>query len=455
MSDHDASTTMGVQDRLERLTPAQRALLARRLNLTPRRRSGPPLADAHKRLVAYYVAPPTETSLAAEELRRFVSGRLPAFMVPSSFVALDALPLLPNGKVDRAALSVMRRAPARTPDEPSANVLEAQLMRIWDDLIDVRDIGPDDNFFELGGHSLLVPRLMDIVQRDFGITLPLGVLFQAPTVRQLAEIIRARNPNQSWRSLVAIREGGRRPPLYMVHGLGGEIGYFYNLAGYLHPDQPVYGLQAPAEPFSELEPMATRYLEEVRAHQPHGPYMLGGYCVGGCVAYEMARQLVEAGESVRLLAIIDAATPGTKAVVPPISRRLQRWTSKTPRELVAAVKARAAATARWLAGERSDVVDVGDVPRWYGVPRPFREIATKHFQAARTWIPRPYHGDAWLFRSENDELAKDLGWRPLVQGRLEIEMLRGAHADVLKEPHLEGTARQLSAVVDAIAAADQ
>ena len=200
--------------------------------------------------------------------------------------------------------------------------------------------------------------------------------------------------------------------------------------------------------------MATCYLEEVRAYQPHGPYLLGGYCIGGCVAYEMARQLVEAGESVRLLAIIDAVPPGAKAVVPPFSRRLKRWASKSPRELAAAVKDRASAIAKWLAGERSDVVDVGDVPRWYGVPRPFRDIATKHFRAVRGWLPRPYDGDAWLFRSENDGLARDFGWCALVRGRLEIEMIPGAHADVLKEPHLKDAARQLSAVVDAVAAWD-
>ena len=258
---------VNLEQRLDRLTPDQRVLLKRRLTQDARQRSEEFSGDTDSRLVAYVVANPGVEPPASEDLRRFLSQRLPSHMIPSRFTTLDALPFLPNGKIDRAALAGRREArPTRDAQHATTSKIERQLMLIWSDLLDVLEIGRDDNFFELGGHSLLLPRLVDRIQRDFGFALPLGTVFQAPTVRALAEIIHSSSPTQAWRSLVGIRETGRRPPLYLVHGLGGEIGYFYNLAGYLNPDQPVFGLQAPMEPFSQLEAMAAQYLAEVRRH---------------------------------------------------------------------------------------------------------------------------------------------------------------------------------------------
>jgi thioesterase domain-containing protein/acyl carrier protein len=240
-------------------------------------------------------------------------------MVPSRLIPIDALPLLPNGKIDRQSLIDRAVAAGGSTTAAATNAVEAQLMRIWDDLIDFPEIGRDDNFFELGGHSLLVPRLTDRVQRDFGVSLPIAAVFQAPTIRQLAEVIRQQGPNQVIRCVVAIRESGDRPPLFMIHGLGGEIGYFYNLAEYLDPQQPVYGVQAPPEPFDRIEPMAAHYVKEIRSRYPRGPYFLAGYCVGGCVAYEMAQQLVASGDSVPFLALLDSVMPGPQS----LGRRLE------------------------------------------------------------------------------------------------------------------------------------
>ena len=164
----------------------------------------------------------------------------------------------PAGLPDR-----LREVANEHPCEPAGDAVEAQLMRIFDDLIDVRQIGRDDNFFELGGDSLLVPLLIDRIEGDFGVTLPLGVIFEAPTVRALAAAVTAGNPNSSWQSLVAIREHGCRPPLYLVHGLGGEIDHFYNLVRYLHPEQPVYALQPPPAEQTALEQIAEHYVREI------------------------------------------------------------------------------------------------------------------------------------------------------------------------------------------------
>jgi thioesterase domain-containing protein len=236
-----------------------------------------------------------------------------------------------------------------------------------------------------------------------------------------------------------------------VHGLGGEIGYFYNLAGYLSPDQPVFGLQSPMEPFAELEPMVSHYLGEVRRRQPHGPYLIGGYCVGGCVAFEMARQLTEAGEAVHLLAIIDALTPGLQPIVPRLGRRLKNLVRKHPRDLAAALRRRTTTVARAL----TDITSPRntEIPQWYGVPPAFHEIATRHYRAVLAYKPQPYAGNVWLFRSEDDRFPHDMGWSAFVRGALDICVIPGRHADVLKEPHLGVMARRLSRILESLAEA--
>jgi thioesterase domain-containing protein/acyl carrier protein len=428
-----------LRQRVDRLNAAQRAVLAERLH---QRRAPRSSADSAT-LIAHIVPNAGASMPSPADLRRYLSDRVPPFMVPAAFVANDRLPVLPNGKVDRRELA-SRGVPdsVRTSSgAPAVNAIETQLMRIWDDLIDVKEIGRDDNFFELGGHSLLVPRLIDRVRRDFAVTLPLGAVFQSPTVRALAEMIESHHPAREWRCLVGIRERGTRPPLYMVHGLGGEIGYFYNVAEQLHPEQPVYGLQAPVDPFGDLEAMAAHYLSEIRRHQPSGPYLLGGYCVGGCVAFEMARRLVAAGESVSLLALIDTVMPGPRR----LGHRLRRLASRPLREMLATVEAHA----RRLASRMAAPVSEGSPNlHFYGVPLAFQATAARHYQAQLHYNPGHYQGDMWLFRTRNDAFESHLGWRPLVGGRLEVRTVAGRHADVLKIPHVNEIARLLGAAVD-------
>jgi thioesterase domain-containing protein len=430
---------MNVHARLARLSPAQRELLARRLRLAvdPRWKDGD--AEVVSSLVAYLELHGTD---GIDDVRRHVSARLPAHMVPSRLIPIDALPLLPNGKIDRQSLIDRAVAAGGSTTAAATNSVEAQLMRIWDDLIDFREIGRDDNFFELGGHSLLVPRLTDRVQRDFGVSLPIAAVFQAPTVRQLAEVIREQGPKQVVRCVVAIRESGDRPPLFMIHGLGGEIGYFYNLAEYLDPQQPVYGVQSPPEPFDRIEPMAAHYVKEIRSRYPCGPFFLAGYCVGGCVAYEMARQLVASGDSVPFLVLVDSVMPGPQS----LRRRLKRFSARPVRDMLEIVGAKISEAASRFTKPR--VEPTARAMTLYGVPQAFQAVARRHFDAQRAYAPGPYPGDMWLFRSTDNAFDDDLGWGPLVRGRLEVRNVPGAHSDVLKEPNLRETARQLKSVLD-------
>jgi pyochelin synthetase len=265
-----------------------------------------------KRLVGYVVAQPS-TSVNTAGLREFLRAKLPEYMVPATFVFLDQFPLTANGKVNRNALPAVARTQVETSDSNPAgpqDVLELKLTGLWEKILNVHPIHPRDNFFDLGGNSLLAVRLFSELRKQTGRVLALSTLFQAPTVEKLAALLRTEGWAPSWTSLVPIRAGGSKPSFYCVHGAGGNVLLFHDLARLLGPDYPFYGVQAHGmdgtkDYLKTVEEMAKHYLKEIRDLQPRGPYYLGGFCMGGQVAYEMAQMLRQDGEKVALLAMID------------------------------------------------------------------------------------------------------------------------------------------------------
>jgi len=266
------------------------------------------------RLVAYVVLS-ADASVTPGLLRRALTDLLPAYMVPSAVVVLDELPLTPNGKIDRKALP----APTLERDADSSYTaprteLEARLIAIWEGELGVQPIGVTDDFFDLGVTSVVAARLFARLERELGRTLPLGALFQAPTVERLAALIEHEPTERRWTSLVPIQPAGSRPPIFCVHGGAGTILHLQPLARRLGPDQPFYGLQARglyggAPPHRTVEQMAAHYLDEIRTVQPHGPYYLAGYCFGSIVAFDMAKCLLQEGEDVNLLVAFNGPSP--------------------------------------------------------------------------------------------------------------------------------------------------
>jgi thioesterase domain-containing protein/malonyl CoA-acyl carrier protein transacylase/acyl carrier protein len=188
--------------------------------------------------------------------------------------------------------------------------MERQLFALWRKLLGAGVRSVDDNFFDLGGHSILAARLFAETERLIGQAVPLSLLYRAPTIRELAAAITAQDSPAAWKSLVPIQAGGTRPPLFLIHGAEGNVLLYRQLARSLGPDHPVYGLQAAGLSGSEpLDPdfgrTAARYIREMRTVQPKGPYHLGGYCLGGTIALEMAHQLRAQGEQVGLVAMIE------------------------------------------------------------------------------------------------------------------------------------------------------
>jgi acyl carrier protein len=244
-----------------------------------------------KRLVAYVVVRNGATC-DPQALRRTLRDMVPDYMVPAAIVPLQEFPLTPNGKVDRASLPVPSAEPvhdAAQAVEPR-NRIELQLVAIWEQVLGITPIGVRDNFFALGGYSLLALRMFSAIEQTFGKRLPMAVLFQAPTIEQLADVLADEGCTVRWRSLVAIQPEGKKSPFFAVPGVGGNVLVFARLAKLLGDDQPFYGLQARGldgreKPFMRVEEMAAHYIDEIRSVQPRGPYLIGGTCTGGLAAY--------------------------------------------------------------------------------------------------------------------------------------------------------------------------
>jgi aspartate racemase len=268
-------------------------------------------APGEKRLVAY-VVPQREFPHSTNYLRRFLQEKLPDYMIPSAFVQLESLPLTPNGKVDYRALPDPRNEDARDPDEYVAprDETERVLCRVWSEVLGIDRVGLDDDFFASGGHSLLAAKLFARLDQAFGRSLPLGVLFNAPTVRSLAERYRSAPEPKARSAIVPIRAGGTLPPIFGVPGVFGNVLCFADLSRELGLDQPFYGLQSIGldgmeAPLDSIEEMATLYVKDIRSVQPQGPYAVVGACFGATVAYEMARRLLAAGEEIGFLGLLD------------------------------------------------------------------------------------------------------------------------------------------------------
>ncbi|ESA36055.1 hypothetical protein N836_08730 [Leptolyngbya sp. Heron Island J] len=240
------------------------------------------------------------------------------FDTPShcEFTVLPELPLTVTGELDREQLSTI--VAAKNPGQTAPrNPVEQELVQIWQTVLDVDSIGIDDNFFELGGTSVLAARLFLQIEQSFGRVLPLATLFQSPTIEQLAQVLAQSEASDDWASLVAIRTQGTRAPLFFVHAGFGDIVCFEKLVRYLDIDRPFYALRprdldGVTEPLETIEAMAAHYVTEVLKQQPQGPYLLGGQCTGGVVAYEMARQLKQQGHEVGLLVMLDTTFPAYK-----------------------------------------------------------------------------------------------------------------------------------------------
>jgi thioesterase domain-containing protein/acyl carrier protein len=332
---------------------------------------------------------------------------------------------------------------ARTPENE-------ELARLWAELLQLNRVDIDDDFFELGGDSMLAVELFVRLEQLYGKNLPLTTLIQAPTVRQMAKVLRNEGaPPQSWPSLVQLQPGTEKAPVFCVHAIGGNILNYSPLARYLGRDQPVYGLRARGldgtqEPHNTVEEMAADYIDEIRQVQPEGPYYLSGYSFGGLVAYEIARQLRAQGQEIALLAMIDTR----KAAPPALPHLLQFFLLLGRLNLGALARKIYTRVTWWLARAFSKLTNAP-------LSREFRHSRSMEVcsRAAKLYVPETYPGRVTFFRAKitRDPLAAaqtQIKWNDLALGGVETHEIACEHAHMLDEPHIQVLASKLKGCLE-------
>ena len=366
-----------------------------------------------------------------------------------------------SDNVDRHTLPPPERAPTEAAERPAAsapaNAGELQLLLIWEEVLGQQGLNVQDNFFEVGGNSLLAAHLFALIEQRTGRKLPLATLFRAPTVARLAQVVWEQQDSQSapasWSSLVPIQPHGTRPPFFCVHAESGSVRDYHELMRGLGPDQPFYGLQARGLNGEEVgepsyESMAAAYLREIRTVQPHGPYYLGGYCLGGDIAFEMAQQLKAEGEDTAVVLMIENTRPCYREQRLPGITALHRLYYKLLRMIdlelihlrVTHADRRMAYVGERLRGDVTKVLVVVErcldaLLSRFGVAMLHSEaymlanLVQKHNQAYVDYQPRPYDGRVVIVRARRQRRGSYpdpmLGWGRVLTGEVQCEEVDG------------------------------
>ncbi len=400
-------------------------------------------APGDKRLAAYLV---TEEDFmpSVSKLRDFLKKKMPEFMVPSVFIFIDALPITPNGKLDRNALP----KPDQGRQVPDADFVapcsqaENLLADIWGNVLKIDRVGVHDNFFELGGNSLLAVMAVSKVNERFNTDLPLGVIYQFPTVEKLGTIIESGNQQPSMYSLVPLQTHGSRPPLFAIHTIT-----LIDLFQHMGNDQPLYFLrygmagEISNRPISLplLEDLASHYIKEMQQVQSQGPYYLMGYSFGGVIAYEMANQLLANGHQVNLVALLDTYLADERRLQP-LHRIIHNFFSRSPSQLLALVK---------------NKINNLLTPKEYNTDFwPQTYTLGPDLACRDRYQPKIYNGCVTLFQAFAREsmlfsfTSPEYAWEKLLGDRLEVHPISGEHLDIFKEPHVKILVERLMASMD-------
>lgn len=461
-------------------------------------------SPGNKRLVAYGVRQRGQETTTGQ-VREFIKGKLPQFMLPEAIVLLDSLPLTPNGKVDRRALP----APDEVRQEESKavilprNAIESQLLNIWQTVLGIHTIGVQDNFFELGGHSLMMVSLFDAIERELGKTLPMSLLFEAPTIEALAQHFEPNESALAWDSLVQIRAGNpAKAPLFLIHEVHGKILMYHTLSRHLKGDRAVYGLRPYGKEgfpmlHTRIPDMAAYYITKIRSVQPQGPYFLGGMCAGGNLAFEVALQLQAQGQEVAFIALFDSMDVRELEKAHkvrsrnPKNRRVESLTSTFSQEIQPRIRQpQGFRTLKRLQQKAKDFITYQIQTKvnqfleelklilyrlcldlQFPLPSFLQNIPVERILgfARRTYtVQGMYQGRLTLFRATkaDEHLKFDrprmeltdnpfLGWEKWAIDGVDIHDVPGGHASMIQEPNVRVLAQQLQICLDRIEAAQE
>jgi amino acid adenylation domain-containing protein len=410
----------------------------------------------HDKVLAAYLlfhAAPVPRSALLDHVKLL----LPDHARPVHFVPLTEIPVTANGKVDQRALPSVAVADGVADQTGPLNDTEQALGQIWSETLGIGAINPDSDFFELGGHSLLAVKVFARIKRKFSVDLPISTLFAHPTIRTLARRISdtvdtsaglpySGTPEDApWDTTVVVHSGAGTTtnPLFVVGGVGGNVNNLVELGRALGGHRALIGLQTRGilghRMHETIEATATDHLNNIRHHQPQGPYLLAGYSGGAFTAFEMARQLLAAGEEVAFLGLLDTSAPKFTF------QKSGKWTDRLgysakllrrhgPKPLWINAKS-------WLQSrlQPDAVVRAGIALR----PEKFRHVLLERqwWKISALYNPAPYEGDAWLFLTESDldgftvtqmrKLDPLYGWKACVGGALRVSRHASGHLSML------------------------
>lgn len=435
------------------------------------------------RLVAYLVIKEGAQQDAAA-LRTELGKVVPEYMIPSAFHVVDELPLTANRKVDRKALMGPEFAgdqtagTAQAPDDEAQdasgqprNHVETVMVEVWGEVLGHTQFGVFDDFFVLGGHSLTAAAVVARLRTELEMDLPLRSLFLDPTIARLASHIaydtalggyRYSSEIPEWNCLVPVQPRGARTPFFFITGYQNAddtLQFLTPLIQYLGKDQPVFGFRPRwtfgGADYESVEEMAHEFLTELRAVQPHGPYLLGGMCVGGIAALELARVLMGEGEKIQLMLLVDTDRPGPDTAKAAqrnyIRRRVQHMRSVLAR-ISQAEKREKVQLIRTLFRRK---MGWEDDPETVEQDRYYRS-KLRYWRMLYAHCPQRYPGRvALIVNEEQYRVNPDLGWPGFADGGLEILASPGTHETMFTE-HRRAVAQTILQCIDqATRAAEQ
>ncbi|MEU0240452.1 amino acid adenylation domain-containing protein [Nocardiopsis sp. NPDC006198] len=413
-----------------------------------------PTGDGDRQLVAYIAV--GDGGSVPSDLRTRLAARLPRHMVPSAMVALAALPLNPNGKLDISALPPAQAAappPADRPAQPRDDV-EHMIARIWTDVLG-RTVGVHDDFFAVGGESMAAMRVIARIREAFGADMPADTLFQFPTVAELADAVVTGNSSPT--GVRVLRRHGTRPPLILVHSADAGVMPLVDLVRGLGDDRPVYGLEPVGlydddAPLRSVHDMADLYWKRLTDSGVVGPVVLVGWSMGGAIAYEMGRR-APAADGHRIIVIDtlfgDEGHPecaADQAVVKSRYMLLAAWSAARhdeahdeqrlaaegldPKEL-ADGRAPAEHLLEWA--RRNGLADAASTAA--GLDRGARVLAA-NLHALDNYVPESAGVPTLFLASESDGHGRADPLVPLLGDLLTVRIVPGDHRTMLKPPRV-------------------
>jgi thioesterase domain-containing protein/acyl carrier protein len=402
-----------------------------------------------QQLVAYVTL---TSEIDTNALREHLDSRLPDYMVPSAFVVLDALPLTPNGKLDRRALPDPQWQDLAAYVAPRTSI-EHSLAQCFASVLGLERVSVFDNFFSLGGHSLLAVQLMALIDARLGQNISIRVLFNAPSVAELADHLSTAPSNTEFDAILPIRTPGDGAPLFCIHPVGGLAWSYAGLAQSIDGNRPIYAVQTPALQQPDYSPatiaeMASDYITRIRSVQPQGPYRLFGWSFGGLVAYEMATQLQRAGETIDQLVLLDSRLPdGREAREFDECALMAAAFSNMPEELSLALREMQTTTERVDALRQHRLIPAYITD---GHVMTLIDATRRNMHLQSTFAPAQFGGDIVYFtatRSEADGQARHVAqWRERAEGAVVNFDIDCAHGEMCQPSSLATIGRSLASL---------